>query len=98
MTDVTALGFCYGDLLLAAVGGFFEGNFHVVTEIVPTLRLGWVLASTAAEQIFEDPAATEHFPEDLKRIMETAAAESAGPPIEGAVAVLIVQGAFLGIA
>src|SRR6266404_1646065 len=98
MADVTALGFCYGDLLLAAVGGFFEGNFHVVTEIVTALRLGRILASTAAEQILKDSAATEDFAEDLERIMGTAAAESACPAIEGAVAVLIVEGAFLGIA
>src|SRR5258706_15120818 len=97
MADFAALGFCYRDLLLAAVGGLFKSDFHVVPEIVTALRVSWVLPSAAAKQIFEDATAAENFAEDLERIMESAAPKSARASIESAMAILIVKGAFLGI-
>src|SRR5207237_742805 len=36
---IAALGLCDRDFLFASVGGFLEGDLHVVTEIVAPLRL-----------------------------------------------------------
>src|SRR5690242_5612951 len=79
------------------MGGLFEGDLHVITQVFAPLRLGRILLR-GAEEIFENAASTEHFAEDLERIVETArAAKASSPAIEGGVAVLIVGGAFLRI-
>ena len=71
---------------------FFEGDFHVVTEIVAAVRLAWVLAR-AAEKLVKDTSATEHFTENFKGIVK--AASQAGAFVKGSMAVLIVGRAFL---
>src|ERR1043166_5410493 len=81
-----------GDFLFAAVGGFLEGKFQVVTQVVAALGLGWVRPAPA-EKVLEDAAAAKDFAEDLEGIVETGPA-SERAAIESGVAVLIVGGAF----
>src|SRR5271157_3833380 len=77
--------------------GLLKSDLHVVAEIVAPLGLGHV-GSAAAEEVFEDPPAAENLAEDLEWIVEPPGAISARPAVEGGVAVLIVEGALLGIA
>ena len=79
------------------MGGFFEGDFHIVAEVLASLRLSGV-GPAAAEEFIQDAAAAENVAEDLEGVMETAAPISARATVEGVVAVLVVGGALLRIA
>jgi len=57
------------------VGGLLKRDFHVIAKIVAPLRLAWVGAA-ATEEVFENPAAAEDFPEDFERIVERPAAKT----------------------
>lgn len=93
-----------GDFLFDAHDGFFESDLHVVAQIGAALGAGGIGVAAAAEKIVENTAAAtaaaEDFAEDFEWIVEAAGSrtEAAGTGIEGAVAVLIVGGALLGIA
>jgi len=93
--NVTLLGLGNGHFFLATVSSFLEANFHIVTEVIAALRLTWILPDAATEQVVENAAAAEDFAEDLKGIVKTSAAKSAGAAVKCGVAVLIVSLAFL---
>ncbi len=77
------------------MGGFLEGDFHVIPQIIPALGLTGITL-TASEQVFKDAAASEHLAEYLKRVVEScASAEAAGAPVECSVTVLVVSGPLL---
>ena len=97
LASFARLGLSDRDFLLAPVGGLLEGDFHVVTEVVAALGLSGV-GPAAAEEVFEDAAAAEYLAEDLERVVEGAAAISAGPAVERGVAVLVIKGPLLRVA
>ena len=88
-----------GDLFLAAVGRFLEGDLHIIPEIVTPPRLRGI-GPAAAKKIVENvAAAAEDFPKYLERIVKAAAvSKGAGATIKGRVAVLVVSGALLRVA
>src|SRR5258707_5512716 len=63
------------DLLLAAMRCLFEGQLHVIPQIIAPLRLGGVVLA-AAEKVPENTAAAEDLTKYLERIVE------ACPPAE----------------
>src|SRR5205814_8175945 len=87
-------------LFLHAGSGFLEDNLHVVTQVGSTLAPFAISGRTAAKERFENSAgpasATEYFPENIERIMETAAA-SRSPLGESGMAEAIVGGTLVGI-
>ena len=73
-----------GDLFLAAVGRFLEGDLHIIPEIVTPPRLRGI-GPAAAKKIVENvAAAAEDFPKYLERVVKAAAvSKGAGATIKG---------------
>jgi hypothetical protein len=93
----TTLGLGDGYLLLAAMGGFFERNLHVIAQILATLGLVWIVLRRT-EQVLEYAATPEDLAEYLERIVKAASPSKAtGAPVKGGMAVLIVGRALLRI-
>ena len=88
------------NLLIHAERRFLERDLHVVAQIGAALPSFAIRRGPAAEKRLEDSsaaaAATENFPENIERIVETAAA-SRGPLGERGVAEAIVGRALVGI-
>ena len=79
------------DFLLAALRRLQERNLHVVTQIVPALRLRRGPAAAARTSRQKCCRAAEHLAENLARIVKTAAAPGcARRGIEGGMAVVVV--------
>src|SRR5438445_5998862 len=89
--NITLLRLGNGHFFFATVSGLLEAYFHVVTEVIAALRLTGILSDAATEQVVENAAAAEDFPEDLKGIVKTAAAKSTGTAIKCGMAILIVS-------
>jgi hypothetical protein len=78
--------------------GFLKFDFEVVAQVITTLGLTRVGATTSKE-ILENAASSEDFPEDVERVMEPACTAEAASraPIESGVAVLVISPALLWI-
>ncbi len=108
VAGVAGVEFGDGDVAFAAEGGFFEAEFEVVAEVGAALgAAGFAAAAGVAKEFVEDAAAAgggasaEGFAEDVEGVVEAAAAGAAagaGAGVEGGVSVLVVGGAFLGVA
>src|SRR5436190_22303785 len=79
------------------MSGFFEGNLHIVTQVIAALRPTRILLA-AAEKVLENAAAAKDFAENLERIVEPSGAPKATrAPIKRSVAILIISRTLLGI-
>src|SRR6266704_2756457 len=98
MANVAALRLGDRDFLFATVGGLFERNLHVITQVVSALGLRRI-ASPAAKQVFENTCPTEDLSEHFEWIMEpSAASKPARPPIKSRMTILVVERALLLVA
>src|SRR5260221_7307534 len=97
---IASVELCDGNFLFAAERGFFERDFKVITQIIAALRLRRV-GLLAAEKIFKNVAArraAKDIAENIKWIMEAAAAPGAMARVERRVAELVVGRALLRVA